>query len=199
MTSRVASLLGLCALSLLIFVAPARAQEDEASRFALGLAGGMIDTDLGAEPYFTANLRIRAGYRATGEEKQGSVTGFVEPEVAYWSHSDDIQKAKDTMIGVNLGGAVRLRSVEYFIAGGVGYHFLSQDFQTSVRGISHDEGRVGVNAQFGFDILMSETISLFGVGRFDIVQSGDTIIVNNQEVQPQSNYGKAYLGVRFHF
>ena len=165
--------------------APALAQEDEEGRFAIGLGGGMVETDTGAEPYLTANLRIRAGYRVAGEERSGSVFGFVEPEVGRWSRTVAGADETDTHVGVNIGGAMRLRAVEYFIGGGIGYHFI--DREQGGNDLDADDG-IGVNAQFGFDLLMSETVSLFGVGRFDLIENA-----------PQSEQGKAYLGVRFHF
>jgi hypothetical protein len=197
MKSRILLPLGLCALIALL-ATPARAQADESGRYSLGLAGGMVDTNFGTTPYWTANLRIRSGYRPAGEEKKGAVTGFFEPEIGYWSRSENGVQEKDTLIGLNLGGAVRLQAIEYFLGGGIGYHFLNRDIQ----GIgSKDKGQVGANAQFGVDVLVSDTVSIFGVGRFDLVQSdSDTIVLaNGDRVQPKSTYAKAYLGVRFHF
>src|SRR5262249_6474576 len=156
----------LCAL-LLLFAAPVLAQEDEAERFSIGIGGGIVQTDTGNQPYLTAALRIRAGYRNAGEEGRGSVTGFVEPEVGYWTGTAAGVDEKDTLLGINVGGAVRLRSVEYFLGGGVGYHFIKRDLGALG---SRNDNKVGANAQFGFDLLMTDTISIYGVGRFDLVQ-----------------------------
>jgi len=183
-------------LTIALLATPALAQEDEEGRFSIGVGAGLVQTTSGSDPYFTANLRSRIGYRVAGEERQGSVFGFVEPEVGYWT-SDRVNngrklETKDTLLGVNIGGAVRLRVFEYFIAGGVGYHMFDRDVASGLTTRSVSDGSVGVNAQFGFDIRMSETVSMFGVGRFDLVQSDDDSGSNDD------NQTKAYLGLRFH-
>src|SRR5436305_1951 len=61
MTLRPAHLFGLCALSLLC-ATPALAQADEAGRFSVAFAGGIVQTDIGNQPYWTASARFRAGY-----------------------------------------------------------------------------------------------------------------------------------------
>ena len=158
--------------ALLLSTVPALAQEDEEGRFSLGVGGGLVQTSGNSDPYFTGNLRWRIGYRVAGEERQGSVFGFVEPEVGLWTRDTTVSNrkldTKDTLIGVNIGGAVRLRVFEYFVGGGVGYHFLDRDVINGSQVESVDDGSIGVNAHFGFDVRMSETPSLFGVGRFDL-------------------------------
>jgi outer membrane protein W len=184
---------------LLSVAAPVLAQDDEEGRYSIGLGAGMVQTSGSSDPYFTANLRSRIGYRTAGDERQGSVFGFVEPEVGYWTRDSSGIESKDTMLGVNLGGAVRLRSFEYFVAGGVGYHMIDRDVHTATgtRNISDDS--VGVNAQFGFDVRVSDTIGLFGVGRFDLVQTEDSNIITSGDKSPDDEQTKVYLGVRFHF
>ena len=186
-----APLLLLLLLALSFAATPSLAQGDEEGRFALGLGGGMIDTDAGVEPYLTANLRIRAGYRADDEEHQGSVSGFVEPEVGYWSRDLDDTETSDLLVGVNIGGAVRLRMIEYFLGAGVGWHFLDHEILRAGGG-STDDGALGVNAQFGFDVRMSNSFSFFGVGRFDLIDVDD-------EAAFEGEQAKAYLGGRFRF
>ena len=184
---------------LLSLAAPALAQDDEEGRWALGLGGGMVQSSGSSDPYLTANLRYRIGHHNAGDERQGSVYGFVEPEVGHWTRDSDNVDSEDTMLGVNLGGAVRLRSFEYFVAGGVGYHMIDRDVHTAAgtRNISDDS--IGVNAQFGFDVRVSETISLFGVGRFDLVQTDDNAIITSDDKSPDDEQTKVYLGVRIHF
>jgi opacity protein-like surface antigen len=184
---------------LLSLAAPALAQDDEEGRWALGLGGGLVQTSGNSDPYLTANLRYRIGHRNAGDERQGSVYGFVEPEIGYWTRDTDNVDSTDTLLGVNLGGAVRLRSFEYFVAGGVGYHMIDRDVHTAVgtRNISDDS--VGVNAQFGFDVRVSETISLFGVGRFDLVETDDNAIITSADKSPDDEQTKVYLGLRIHF
>lgn len=185
------------AFLLLVLAAPAVAQEDEEGRFALGLGGGMVQTGGESDPYFTGNLRMRVGYRSAGEERRGSVFGFVEPEVAYRTRSTSTAvgslDVKDTLVGVNVGGAVRLRVFEYFVAGGVGYHFIDRDALQGGAIRSTSDGNVGVNTQFGCDVRFSETVALFVVGRFDLVQESESNRNLNEEQQT-----KVYLGVRIH-
>ncbi len=177
--------------ALLLSTVPALAQEDEEGRFSLGVGGGLVQTSGNSDPYFTGNLRWRIGYRVAGEERQGSVFGFVEPEVGLWTRDTTVSNrkldTKDTLIGVNIGGAVRLRVFEYFVGGGVGYHFLDRDVIRGSQVESVDDGSIGVNAHFGFDVRMSETLSLFGVGRFDLVDT---------EASADDQQTKVYLGLR---
>jgi len=175
---------------LLSLAVPALAQEDEEGRFTIGVGAGMVQTSASTDPYLTANFRSRIGYREAGEERQGSVYGFLEPEIGYWSRSDNGLDANDTLLGVNVGGAVRLRSFEYFVAGGVGYHMLDRDVRSGPQVSSISDDSIGVNAQFGFDVRVSEMVSIFGVGRFDLVDI--------DEDSPDQEQTKVYLGVRFH-
>ena len=195
MKVRAAFILAIAAF-LLSVAAPALAQDDEEGRYSIGIGAGMVQTSGSSDPYFTANLRSRIGYRTAGDERQGSVFGFVEPEVGYWTRDKNGIDSKDTLLGVNIGGAVRLRSFEYFIAGGVGYHIINRDVRASH--ISVDDNSLGVNAQFGFDVRMSETVSLFGVGRFDLVQTDDNNAVTSGDKSPDDQQTKVYLGVRIH-
>lgn len=179
--------------ALLLCVAPSlHAQEDEEGRFGLGIGAGMVEADGGAEPYLTASLRIRAGYRQAGEERQGAVTGFIEPEVGYWTQDFGDVETTDLLLGVNIGGAVRLRMIEYFLGAGIGWHFLDQEITRAGGNVSDDDGALGVNAQFGFDVRMSEVLSLYGVGRFDLVDVDEASAFEAEQA-------KAYLGMRFRF
>ena len=195
MKLRSALVLSIVALVLSV-AAPALAQDDEEGRYSIGIGAGMVQTSGSSDPYFTANLRSRIGYRTAGDERQGSVFGFVEPEVGYWTRDKGGIESKDTLLGVNIGGAVRLRSFEYFIAGGVGYHIINRDARAS--DLSVDDNSIGVNAQFGFDVRMSDTVSLFGVGRFDLVQVDDNNAVSSSDKSPDDQQTKVYLGVRIH-
>jgi hypothetical protein len=200
MRATVSRILPVTAL-LLIVAVPAFAQEDEEGRFSVAVGGGMVQAGGSSNPYLTANFRTRIGYRAAGEERQGTVYGFLEPEVGQWSRSDSGFHSKDTLIGVNIGGAVRLRTFEYFLAGGVGYHFLDQDLRTAAGKLSANDNQVGVNAQFGFDVRMTESLSLFGVGRFDLVEQSDDqkALHRAKGIQNEDQQTKVYLGLRLHF
>src|SRR5688572_30466828 len=115
---------------LLSLAAPALAQSDEEGRFSVGVGGGMVQTSGSSDPYLTANFRSRIGGNDPGDERQGSVFGFLEPEVGYWSRDDDGLDTTDTLLGVNIGGAVRLRSFGYHLAAGVGYHMIDRDVRS---------------------------------------------------------------------
>jgi hypothetical protein len=176
---------------------PAWAQEDEEGRFALGIGGGMVQTGGESDPYFTGSLRMRVGYRSAGEERRGSVFGFVEPEVGYRTRSTSTSlgnlDVKDTLVGVNVGGAVRLRVFEYFVAGGVGYHFIDRDALQGGAIRSASDNNIGVNVQFGADVRFNDTFAVFVVGRSDLVQESEENRNLNEEQQT-----KVYLGVRLH-
>ena len=183
----------LAALALTILGVPALAQEDEQGRFSLGIGGGMVDGGADTEPYFNANMRFRVGYRAEGTEREAGIIGFVEPEVGYWSTDTAAGELSDTLLGVNVGGAVRLRVFEYFVGAGAGYHLVDGERRISGNRLEDfDEGALGFNVQFGFDVRFSESVSIYGVGRFDLIDLDDVpaTIVGEEQT-------KAYLGLRF--
>lgn len=175
-------------IAVLLVPAAARAQEDdeeEYQRFALGIGAGLVDSGQVTSPYLTASLRIRLG-----DEDQHSGSGiaaYVEPEVGYWD--DDVDdfgsSATDALLGVNIGGSVALRTVQYFVGAGLGVHFLDTELAS---GVDESETSLGVNAHFGVDVAVGESMSLFGVGRVDLVDE----LEEDRQV-------KVYLGARFRF
>ena len=60
------------------------------------------------------------------------------------------------------------------------------------------ERAVFTNGQFGFDVRMSESVSLFGVSRYDLVQVDDNALVTSSDKSPDDQQTKIYLGVRVH-
>ena len=184
-------------LLLVIAAAPALAQSDEQGRWALGVGGGIVKSGDFSDSYLMASLRGRIGESDPGEKEKGSVYGFWEPEFGYWSSSNNGFKGEDMMFGVNLGGAVRVRNFEYWVAGGIDMHML--DVKTPNQKV--DDDVMGANAQFGFDIHFNDTISLFAAGRFDLLQESDEQKTFEQQHGGQSSdqQSKAYLGIRFHF
>ncbi len=166
--------------------------------YGLGVALGIADTEGPAEPYYSVSFRIRLGDRGmTREELQrGGIQGYIEPEVAYWSHDSD---NSDLLAGVNLIGLVPFRHVDYTFGVGAGVHFLDYQTAEEVRVSTNptvfrtditdnSDEHVGVNAQFGLDVRMTDNVALFGVGRYDLVEGS---VYENQT--------KAYLGLRFSF
>ncbi len=189
--------------------------EDE-GRCAFGLALGLISLDDpgqadDVEFYGTINFRFAVG---PGTHRPGSWRGYLEPELGYWESSaagavptlgNDLvgtgvqQTGKtDLLLGINIVGVMPFHAVDFFIGAGAGIHFIDQDFRTYSKasagaptvvteGSASDEA-LGVNAHFGVDVGISRRASLFGVGRFDIVDDDSN-----------SLDAKAYLGLRFRF
>jgi hypothetical protein len=156
--------------------------EAAASRFGLGLGAGLVDAGPTTEPYLMAGLRMRFGREDRHEG--GGLGGYLEPEVGYWRRSAPGITDEDLLIGVNVGGLVQLQSVSYFVAAGLGMHFIDTDRF----GVQDDTTSLGVNVQFGVDVHVTPALSLFGVGRVDLVEEWD------DETQ-----AKIYLGLRAHF
>jgi hypothetical protein len=193
------------AAALLLLGTPARAQQDDdrskdgdddASRqnLALAVGVGLADINSVAESYLMASLRIRVGGRHAestpdwrGRQPDNGMRGYFEPEVGYWKATGKNGTGKDTLVGVNLIGVAPLGSVDTFFGAGVGFHSIDAM-------LLHDptktgnQSKIGVNAQFGLDVYLTRSLSLFGTGRFDIVQDA------KQNVQ-----SKVYLGIRARF
>lgn len=163
-------------------------------RFALGVGIGLVEPSSKVETYYTASLRIRTSGRdsdrrqaAAGDE---GVTGYLEPEVGYWTASGDRNNAKgsDTLVGVNLIGVVPLGSVDSFFGVGAGAHFIDNSVLLNDRTLTGSSTKFGANAQFGIDLYINRKLSVFGVGRFDLVQDADSRVQS-----------KVYLGLRGRF
>lgn len=158
---------------------------DDGNRFGLALGAGLTESGPGTSPYLMAALRIRLGDEGSAE----GITAYIEPEVGYWEDDEDRNGFRndqsDLLLGVNIVGAVEMARVEYFLGAGLGVHF--QD--TEIAGIAEDDEALGVNVHFGVDVDVTESVGLFGVGRFDLVDDD-----RDNEAE-----GKAYLGVRFRF
>lgn len=174
---------------ILLAAVPATADEDygdEVHDYAFGVGAGLVDPDGEVETYLSASFRIRLGKhdRDRYDVANQGIQGFIEPEVGYW----ESDTSSDTLVGANLLGLVPFNRVDYYFGVGAGVHFLDTDFPTLTGTVSESDERLGVNAQFGLDVHLSDSASLFGTGRFDLVEGSDN------EVQE-----KAYLGVRFRF
>lgn len=169
----------------------ALAQEDydegTVDNYALSLGAGLVDPEGSTEPYYAAALRIRLGDRDRSREdlRSDGIHGFLEPEVGYWTRDSG---NTDLLVGVNLIGVVPFRRVDYTFGVGGGLHFLDFTRQEGTLIVEESDEAVGVNAQFGIDIHLTDSTALFGVGRVDLVE-GDVHELQN----------KVYLGVRFFF
>jgi opacity protein-like surface antigen len=166
--------------------------EDE-TRYALGVGFGLVNLDEEAlsddvEPYFNASLRIRIGHnRGSRTVKRFGMQGFFEPEIGYWEASEGGFSSEDLLVGVNVVGVTPLGGADFFVGGGIGLHFSDTELLVRGQNISGSNESIGLNAQFGVDVHVAEKVSLFGVGRFDIVEDRDDL------------EAKAYVGARFYF
>jgi hypothetical protein len=161
---------------------------------ALAVGVGLADVDSTAETYLTAALRIRIGQRQQraddtdwrGKQPDSGMRGYFEPEVGYWKASGGNGNGSDLLLGVNLVGVVPVGAVDTYIGAGIAAHRLDADLLSNPTSTSK-QTKLGVNAQFGLDVYLARSLSLFGTGRFDIVQDAK-----------KSVQGKAFLGLRFH-
>ncbi len=169
---------------------------DEGRDWSIGIGIGLVD--LGSDffvdgenvvivdnvdQYLTVNLRIPFGGRnAKSGSGSAGFGGYLEPELAYWD--DDF--SSDLLVGINIVGAMQFNAVEFFTGGGIGLHFL--DSNVAVPGGDDSDEALGINAHFGVDVSVSESVSLFGMGRFDLVDD------DRNEIET-----KAAVGLRFRF
>jgi hypothetical protein len=166
-------------------------------RFALGVGIGLVEPLNKTETYYMASLRIRTSGRGREDRDEGrrgdeGITGYVEPEVGYWTSSGGnnsrLGKGSDLLLGINLIGVVPLGSVDSFFGVGAGAHFVDAAVLTNDDSLTGRQTKFGANAQFGIDLYITRKLSAFGTGRFDLVQgSADRI------------QSKVYLGLRGRF
>jgi hypothetical protein len=194
------------AAACLLLGAPASAQDEAGSdrsehrmreNFALAVGVGLADVNSVAETYLTAALRIRAGGRERAEDEphdwrgrppaSGGMKGYFEPEVGYWKATGRNGSGSDLLVGINLVGVVPVGAVDTFLGVGVGAHRLDAELLSNPTS-TDKQTKLGVNAQFGLDVYVTRAVSLFGTGRFDLVQDARRSIES-----------KVYLGLRGRF
>ncbi len=194
--------------------APAAAQNDDDDedgergepRLALGVGIGLVEPSEDVEPYLNASLRIRIGGRGDDNDRSdeddpdwrgrrpdsgSGIRGYIEPELGYWEASSDDPgdpEGSDLLLGANLVGVVPLGSVDSFFGVGAGLHFVDAQLLDASSVSNDSETKLGLNAQFGLDVYLSRRLSLFGAGRFDLVQDSDDSVQT-----------KVYLGLRGRF
>jgi hypothetical protein len=163
--------------------------QDSQNNYALAVGAGLVEAQ-DTETYLMAALRIRVNRRSDEDERDagGGIRGYIEPEIGYWKSSNDLVDGSDTLVGANLVGVVPFGKIDSFYGAGIGAHFLDSQLVTGDPNDDGSETKLGLNAQFGVDIYLSRTVSLFGAGRFDLVQ-GDS----------KRTQSKVYLGVRGRF
>lgn len=165
-------------------------------RYGFGIGLGLVNLDEefiddDVEQYLTAHLRIAFGDTRAHRGGRRGLRGYLEPEIGVW----DGATKSDTMIGVNVIGSIPFNAVDFFVGAGVGLHMLEQDAVGSIP--ASDEDAIGVNAQFGVDVHLTETVTVFGTGRFDIID--DSSDSNTGSTSSDSLEAKVYLGLRFLF
>jgi hypothetical protein len=165
---------------------------DEISNYSLAVAVGLVEPENQTETYYTAQFRIRLGRGEDGDDNGGgrarqdrSIQGYLEPEIGYWKSTADNVSGSDTLVGVNLIGAFPFAAAESFLGVGVGAHFVDSSLLENRANVKGSETKLGVNAQFGLDLRITDSLSAFGTGRFDLVQGA------KDNVQ-----SKVYLGLR---
>jgi thiamine biosynthesis protein ThiS len=162
------------------------------NRFGLGIGVGLVNLDEeflqdDVEEYFTAHLRIAFGDVSAHRGGRPGLQGYLEPEIGIW----DGTRGKDTLLGINIIGSIPFNAVDFFVGAGAGIHMLETDAFVNADGDTvpaTDDDAFGVNAQFGIDVHLNQTVTVFGTGRFDIINdSADSL------------EAKVYLGLRFGF
>ncbi|MDH3404058.1 MAG: sulfur carrier protein ThiS [Acidobacteriota bacterium] len=176
-------------------------EEDDEDRFGLGIGIGLVNLDEefladDVETYLTVHLRIAFGDPRAHRGSRPGLRGYLEPEIGYWQ-SDT---ASDTLLGINIIGSFPFNALDFFVGAGAGIHMLETDavvVDGDLVQAASDDTAFGVNAQFGVDVHLTETVTVFGTGRFDIIDSAD-------KDQPGRGFSdsleaKVYLGLRFRF
>jgi len=196
-------LTALIACVVLTLVVPAaQAQRDpNPKRYAFSVGAGIVEPDSAGELYYTAAFRI--GLFHTDKRRndvddddwrysgRGDIEAYLEPEVGYWERNDNGLQESDFSGGVNAIGVVPGRAVDYFFGVGLGFHLLDSELRPAGArgvGVSTSDTVLGGNFQVGLDIHLSDGVSLFGTGRFDVLENVDDTL-----------QGKVYMGLRFKF
>ena len=145
--------------------------------------GGIVVNDDDVEQYLMLSLRIPFGdQHAHGGGAGTGFRGYLEPELGYW----DGDFNSDLLFGLNVVGGMPFNAVEFFVGGGIGMHFLDSD--VVLPGGDDADDALGVNAHFGVDVSVSDRVSFFALGRFDVIDD------DRDELE-----GKAAVGLRFRF
>jgi hypothetical protein len=170
-------------------------RRDDRASLAIGV--GLVKPAGSVENYWTAALRIPVGHHdgdsgrddsRARRERQGGISGFLEPEVGYWKSTDRVISGRDLLAGVNLIGVVPMGVVDSFFGVGAGIHSIDKELLLDDPRATGSATKVGADAQFGIDVHLGRSVSAFGTGRFDLVQG------SKSDVQ-----SKVYLGLRFFF
>ena len=97
-------------------------------------------------------------------------------------------KGNDTLFGLNLIGVVPFGAVDSFFGVGAALHSIDKSLVEDDPRLSGTDSKFGADAQFGIDIYITNRLSAFGTGRFDLVQGTQSRVQS-----------KVYLGLRARF
>lgn len=181
---------------------PAVAQDDRYDdeddygdrNYAFAVGAGLVAPGEEVETYLMASFRIRVGDRGgRGDDwrgrREGGIEGYIEPEIGYWEASESGLDGSDLLVGANIIGVVPFGNVDSFFGAGAGVHFIDAALLGDDAAEADDSAtKLGLNTQFGLDIHLSEAWSVFGAGRFDLVQGAEDNL-----------QAKVYLGLRAAF
>jgi opacity protein-like surface antigen len=171
-------------LAVLLIVPTRPAQADGGS---LGLGVGVSKTDpLPDSLFLTGNFRI-------------PLVSYLqlEPEVGYWKKDYTLAgvdlSAEDLSFGGNAILVIPVTRLSIWGGGGVGAHRLKGSLGIpGLLTISDSETKLGIHLLGGLDISLSPKLSLFGAGRYNIIQTGSGGKDNTHETQ---FYGGLRIGL----
>lgn len=175
---------------LLLTALPADAANGHEDRpLAFGIAAGRVDDGNNDETYVMANFRFPV------KRTKSAFRLFLEAEVGQWEFddpfgSDDLLEGEVVNAGLNFLAVSEGRRFDVWVGIGVGAYFEDVRIQGGGVGTVLDvsETSLGGNLQVGIDINFGPSFSIFGVGRFDYV---DTDFFDEQQ--------KLLIGLRFRF
>jgi hypothetical protein len=176
-------LAGFCILVLLVTLPGRSARADGAS---LGIGAGVAKTEQIPDTLFlTANLRIPL------------VSYLVlEPEVGYWKKNYSAlglnASAEDLSFGGNALVVIPARPLAIFGGAGVGAHRLKGTLGVpGLLSASQSETKLGIHLLAGLDVSVAPRLSLFGVGRYDIIHEDS----GSDHIHETKFYGGLRLGL----
>lgn len=177
-----------CAVMLLAIVSAvglASAPVQAGEQGSLGIGIGIVKPkDIDSTLWFTANFRIKVTNHLV-----------IEPEAGIWKKTEKAFGVEASLQDLSFGGNVLLVSggdpLKIWGGGGLGAHLIKGTLGIGGLGsASETETKLGIHLLGGVDYKVSNTLDLYGAGRYDIVDLGDDDNLNEL---------KFYGGLRFKF
>jgi outer membrane protein with beta-barrel domain len=164
--------------AVLLAVPGVRAEEQASLGFGIGL---VRPTDVDSTYWVTANYRFRVTDRVS-----------VEPEVGFWSKSNDVPGFDVTVEDLSFGANAILEwggsgsgDLQPWVGAGLGLHRLKGVADVGDVELGGTQSKLGVHLLGGADYGLSETFDVFAAARYDIVS--------------HANQFKLYGGLRYKF